>query len=251
MNRLKCIIGYDGTNFSGYQIQPNKRTVQADFERTLQKMHKGDLVKIVASGRTDANVHAVGQVIHFDSNLEIPETSWKRALNSMLPEDIQVHSVEFVKEDFHARFDVKAKEYRYKLLLSKDRNVFKRNYAYHYPYPLDFNAMNNATSYLVGTHDFTSFCAAKTEVKDKVRTIYQITIDQQEEELIFSFIGNGFLYNMVRILVGTLLDVGRGHIPAVKMKEILAQKDRSYSGKTVPGQGLYLWEVFYQDWKNV
>lgn len=251
MNRYKCIIAYDGTNFSGYQVQPNKRTVQSKFEDTLGKMHKGKSVKIFASGRTDATVHAVGQVIHFDSSLDIQESGWKRALNSMLPSDIRVQKVEKVDSHFHARFDVKAKEYRYKLLLSQDESVFTRNYLYHYPYPLNFEEMNKAASYLIGTHDFTSFCASKTEVKDKIRTIYHISIDKQDEELIFSFIGNGFLYNMVRILVGTLLDVGRGKIQANNVKHILENQDRSLSGKTAPGHGLYLWQVYYEDWEPI
>lgn len=250
MSRYKCIISYDGIHFSGYQVQPNKRTVQSEFEHALQKMHKGEQVKISASGRTDANVHALGQVIHFDSGLSIPDEGWKRALNSMLPEDIRVRSVEKVAPDFHARFDVKAKEYRYRLFVSKDPCVFKRHYTYHYPYPLNLPVMIEATDRLIGTHDFTSFCASKTEVQDKVRTIYQIKIEKQDDELIFSFIGNGFLYNMVRILVGTLLDVGSGQKDAKMMDTILSGKDRSLAGKTAPGQGLYLWQVFYKEWQE-
>lgn len=249
MSRYKCIISYDGTQFSGYQVQPNKRTVQSEIERVLQGMHKGNTVKVVGSGRTDANVHAFGQVIHFDSDLTIPIEGWKRALNSMLPQDIRIQSIEKADPQFHARFDVKAKEYRYRLLLSKDLCVFKRHYMYHYPYPLDLSAMKEAALRLIGTHDFTSFCASKTEVQDKVRTIYQINIEKQNDELLFSFIGNGFLYNMVRILVGTLLEVGSGQIALEKMGTIIAGKDRSLAGKTAPGHGLYLWQVFYEDWK--
>lgn len=247
MERIKCIIAYDGTNFSGYQVQPNKRTVQSEFESVLRKMHKGQEVKIVASGRTDAKVHAIGQVIHFDSVFTIRPDRWKHALNTMLPDDVQVILVEIVNSDFHARFDVTAKEYRYKLLTSKEGNVFKRNYSYHYHYPLDLEAMRDAATYLIGTHDFSSFCASRTGVKDKVRTIKQINIEKQSDELVFSFLGNGFLYNMVRILVGTLLDVGRGAMPPSEIENILAKKDRTQAGKTAPGHGLYLWKVFYDD----
>lgn|SRR5690606_13288504 len=250
MNRYKCTISYDGTQFSGYQIQPNKRTVQSEFERVLQGMHKGEHVKIVASGRTDATVHATGQVVHFDSYLLIPIDKWKRALNSMLPDDIRVRTVELAKPDFHARFDVKAKEYRYRLLISNDPCVFKRHYTHYYPYPLNLSAMREAAKYLLGTHDFTSFCASNTEVQDKVRTIYDIAIDRHNDELVISFVGNGFLYNMVRILVGTLLEVGNGQKEPVSIKSILSGKDRTLAGKTAPGYGLYLSQVFYEEWKK-
>ncbi|MEH7383156.1 tRNA pseudouridine(38-40) synthase TruA [Bacillus sp. JJ1533] len=250
MSRYKCIISYDGTQFSGYQVQPNKRTVQSEFEYVLQKMHKGEHIKIVASGRTDANVHALGQVVHFDSPLTIPVEGWRKALNSMLPEDIRVQTVEKVDPDFHARFDVKAKEYRYRLWTNEEPSVFKRQYTYHYPYSLNLQAMKEAASFLEGTHDFTSFCASKTEVQDKVRTIYQIKMEKLDDELIFSFIGSGFLYNMVRIIMGTLLDVGSGQKDAKTVPSILTGKDRSLAGKTAPGHGLYLWQVFYEEWKE-
>ncbi|THE12107.1 tRNA pseudouridine(38-40) synthase TruA [Bacillus timonensis] len=250
MRRYKCIISYDGTQFSGYQVQPNKRTVQSDLEHALQNMHKGEHIKIVASGRTDATVHALGQVVHFDSPLSIPVEGWKKALNSLLPDDIRVRSVEIVDPEFHARFDVKAKEYRYRLWMSEEPCVFKRQYTHHYPYPLNLNAMKEAAALLVGTHDFTSFCASKTEVQDKVRTIYLIKMEKQDNELILSFIGNGFLYNMVRIIVGTLLEVGSGQKEAKMMTSILAGKDRSLAGKTAPGHGLYLYQVYYEGWQE-
>lgn len=250
MIRYKCIISYDGTQFSGYQVQPNKRTVQSEFENALQKMHKGEQIKIVASGRTDATVHALGQVVHFDSPLTIPVEGWRKALNSLLPDDIRIRSVEMVEPDFHARFDVKAKEYRYRLLVSEESCVFKRHLTYHYPYPLNLYVMKEAAGLLVGTHDFTSFCASRTEVQDKVRTIYQINIEKHDDELILSFVGNGFLYNMVRIIVGTLLEVGSGQKDVRMMASILTGKDRSLAGKTAPGQGLYLWQVFYTEWQE-
>ncbi|MFP7300110.1 tRNA pseudouridine(38-40) synthase TruA [Neobacillus niacini] len=245
MIRYKCIISYDGSGFSGYQVQPKKRTVQSVIEAVLTKMHKGSPVKISASGRTDAGVHAKGQVIHFDSHLPLPEEKWELALNSMLPEDISVLSVERADPAFHARFDAKGKEYRYYLDLSPKRDPFQRHYAYHHPYPLNIEAMREATVYLLGTHDFSSFCSARTEVEDKVRTIETIEILQDEYRISFTFIGNGFLYNMVRILVGTLLEVGTGNRQPEEMVEILGKKDRRFAGKTAPGQGLYLWQVFY------
>jgi tRNA pseudouridine38-40 synthase len=208
-------------------------------------MHKGSSVKISASGRTDAGVHAKGQVIHFDSPLTLPVEKWELALNSMLPEDISVLSVKEADPAFHARFDANGKEYRYYLNQSPKRDPFQRNYAFHYPYPLNLEAMREASAYLLGTHDFSSFCSARTEVEDKVRTIKTIEILEDEEKVSFHFIGNGFLYNMVRILVGTLIEVGSGKRKSEEIMEILEKRDRRYAGKTAPGQGLYLWQVFY------
>lgn len=246
MQRYKCIISYDGTRFSGYQVQPNKRTVQSELEAVLTKMHKGTNVKIAGSGRTDAGVHAKGQVVHFDSPLPIPVEKWEMALNSLLPEDIAVLRVEKVHESFHARFDACGKEYRYFLYLSSKRDPFQRNYAYQYPYRLDLEAMEEACQYLLGTHDFSSFCSAKTEIEDKVRTIETIDLIQEGDLFSIRFVGNGFLYNMVRILVGTLLEVGSGDRKPIDILDILEKKDRRFAGKTAPAHGLYLWNVFYK-----
>jgi tRNA pseudouridine38-40 synthase len=247
MQRLKCILEYDGTAFSGYQIQPNQRTVQAEIEEVLKKMHKGTTVRIFASGRTDAGVHAVGQSIHFDTTLKIPVNKWKIALNSLLPEEIFIQRVQRTSSTFHARYDVKSKEYRYKVSLLRDRDVFMRNYHYHYPYQLDYIAIKEAIKYLVGTHDFTSFCSAKTEVEDRLRTIYEIEFFEVDDLLTFRFVGNGFLYNMVRIMVGTLLEIGQGMKRPEEIVSIIEQRDRSKAGKTAPGNGLYLWKVNYDN----
>lgn len=245
MQRYKCVIAYVGTAFSGYQIQPNKRTVQSEIESALEKLHKGKHVRIFASGRTDAGVHAKGQVIHFDSPLKIPTEKWTIALNTLLPDDIAVLKTEVVSNDFHARFDVSAKEYRYYMHLSKIRDPFQTHLAYQFKYPLNIEKMILASKYLLGTHDFTSFCSAKTEVEDRVRTIHKIELVEENGMLVFHFVGNGFLYNMVRILVGTLLEVGTGDRDAATIPTILASQDRKNAGKTAPAQGLYLWEVFY------
>ncbi|MEW8987195.1 MAG: tRNA pseudouridine(38-40) synthase TruA [Bacillus sp. (in: firmicutes)] len=245
MQRYKCVIAYVGTAFSGYQVQPNKRTVQSEFESALQKLHKGEQVRIFASGRTDAGVHAKGQVIHFDSPLKIPVEKWTIALNTLLPHDISVLKTEAAPNDFHARFDVIAKEYRYYLHLSTIRDPFQHNFAYQFKYPLNTEAIVTASKLLLGTHDFTSFCSAKTEVEDRVRTIHEIDMIEDEDLLVFRFVGNGFLYNMVRILVGTLLEIGSGERDAATIPAILASHDRTKAGKTAPAHGLYLWEVFY------
>ncbi|HWO78627.1 MAG TPA: tRNA pseudouridine(38-40) synthase TruA [Bacillus sp. (in: firmicutes)] len=245
MQRIKLTISYDGTNFNGYQVQPNERTVQSELEKVLEQIHKGKTVKVTASGRTDRFVHAVGQVVHFDTDLSIPPEKWSRALNSLLPDDILVREAEWVANDFHARFDAVRKEYRYKLNRGPLPDLFKRNFEYHYPYPLDIEKMRKAAAHLLGTHDFSSFSSAKSEVEDRIRTIYTIEVIEIEDEVIFQFIGNGFLYNMVRILVGTLLEVGIGKREPDSMHQLLEGKDRRLAGKTAPGHGLYLWRVEY------
>ncbi|MFS0891260.1 tRNA pseudouridine(38-40) synthase TruA [Peribacillus frigoritolerans] len=246
MPKYKCVIAYDGTDFAGYQVQPEKRTIQSEFEAVLAQMHKGTIIKVTASGRTDSGVHAKGQVLHFESPLTFPTENWIKAFSALLPTDIIALEVDIVPDDFHARFHTTGKEYRYIVARSKLRDPFKRNYAYHYPYPLNVEAMREAISYLIGTHDFTSFCSAKTEVVDKIRTIKEMDFEESDDFLVFRFVGEGFLYNMVRILVGTLLDVGSGKMSPHDMSGILDKKDRSFAGKTAPAQGLYLWKVFYK-----
>ena len=246
MQRYKSIISYDGSGFSGYQVQPKKRTVQSELEAVLAKMHKGEPLKVSASGRTDAGVHAKGQVIHFDSHLPISEEKWEIALNSLLPEEISVLSVKKVESTFHARFNAIGKEYHYVLQLSKRRDPFQRNFSYLYPYELNIEAMREASCFFIGTHDFTSFCSAKTEVEDRIRTIETIDLILDNDFLTLRFVGNGFLYNMVRILTGTLLEVGSGKRKPEEMADLLAKKDRRLAGKTAPAQGLYLWKVFYE-----
>lgn len=244
MQRIKCTISYDGTLFSGYQVQVNTRTVQGEIEKVLQTMHK-KAVKVIASGRTDAGVHATGQVIHFDTSLAIPAEKWVQALNAMLPDDIAILSAEYVHETFHARYDAQGKQYRYVIDLSKVRNPLTRNYTYHYPYPVDVERIKKACTYAIGTHDFSSFCAANTSVVDKVRTIYSISCEQVGTSLTLTYTGNGFLYNMVRILTGTLIEIGAGMKEPEDMKKIIEACDRSAAGKTAPAQGLYLQEVYY------
>jgi tRNA pseudouridine38-40 synthase len=246
MPRLKATISYDGTNFSGYQVQPGKRTVQLAVESSLKQIHKGQDIRITASGRTDAGVHAVGQVIHFDSPFNIPVANWPRALNALLPEDIYVKKVEIVSDTFHARFDVAQKEYRFKLLNRPSPDLFRRLYTVHIPEPLDIARMQEAAIYIKGTHDFTSFCAANTSVVDKVRTISLLEVQPAlEDEIHVRVIGNGFLYQMVRIIVGQLVTIGKGKAEPGIIQDIINAKDRQKAFPTAPPQGLYLWEVKY------
>lgn len=248
MQKIKCTISYDGTNFSGYQIQPNKRTIQGEIEKVLSTMHKGEFVRIYSSGRTDTGVHARRQVFHFETDLQIAEDNWKRALNSQLPEDIFVHQVEKVDEPFHARFSAQSKEYRYFVLLTEERDVFLRHYRYMTREQFDIAAIEAACKVFEGTHDFTAFSSARSTVKgDKVRTLYEVSVSQQDNELCFILRGNGFLYHMARIIVSVLLDAGKGLVSPKEIKEMFAKKSRGTIGKTLPPEGLFLWQVHYEN----
>ncbi|MBM7542811.1 tRNA pseudouridine(38-40) synthase TruA [Amphibacillus cookii] len=246
--RMLATVSYDGTAYAGYQVQPNQTTIQSTIEAALRQIHKGKSVKIVASGRTDAGVHAIGQTFHFDSHLAIPPANWKKALNAVLPNDIVIKNVMTVTDDFHARYDVCQKTYRYVVLNAEDLDPFTRNYSYHIKRHLDIEAINKACSYLLGEHDFTAFCAANHNVKGSmVREIYQACCVKEANLVTFTFSGNGFLYNMVRIIVGTLIEVGLGERTIDAFRNVIESLDRSYAGKTAPAQGLYLQEVQYKE----
>jgi len=246
MKRMKCILSYDGTNFSGFQIQPRKRTVHGEIEKALKKIHKGRAIRIQASGRTDSGVHAKGQTIHFDTDYRIPLTNWKQALNTLLPKDMYVHQVKVVPTDFHVRYDVIKKEYRYYIWNEQERDVLKQNYYYQFPYPLQIEKMQAACVYLQGEHDFTTFSSAKSTIKgSKIRTLSHISCEQNGNEIEFILRGDGFLYHMVRIIIGCLVDIGQGKREASDIPALLQRKDRQLLGETVPAQGLYLWEVNY------
>lgn len=246
LKRLKATISYDGTDFSGYQVQPGKRTVQLELEKVLIKMHKGKKIPVTASGRTDAKVHALGQVIHFDTDLQIPPENFKKALNVQLPTDIRVLEVEEVSSDFHARFSVTGKRYRYIWNCEEVQSPFRRNYTVETRgVKPDVEKMVKASEYILGTHDFSCFCASNTSVVDKVRTVHRLEFQWIGEELHMTIEGNGFLYNMVRIIAGTLWEVGIGKREVENLKTVIASKDRTLAGKTAPPHGLYLEKVFY------
>lgn len=247
MTRYKAIIAYDGTHFNGFQKQPNGRTVQEEMEKTLKKMANGKEITVFGSGRTDAGVHAMGQVIHFDYPEERPLERMRFALDTQSSEDIAVKAVEIVSDDFHARYLVKEKTYQFRVDIGKPRSPFRRHYASYFPYPLDLSKIQRALPDLIGTHDFTSFCASGSSIEDKVRTIYEAKMEVNEvgDELLFTFRGNGFLYKMIRILVGTLLKIGNGRLSEDSIPEIIAKKDRNAAGPTAHPEGLYLYEVVY------
>ena len=248
--RYKLTMAYDGHLFHGFQIQPNERTVQGVIEEALKKMTKGKRVVVHGSGRTDAGVHAKGQVIHFDyPGKEIPAKNMMLALNALMPIDTVFFESEIVDEDFHVQYSTKGKWYRYVVDQHRFTDPFNRFYTGHYPYPLDTSLMQQAAKDLIGEHDFTSFAASGGQIVDKVRTIYYVNImpDPDKKQIIFDFIGNGFLYNMVRILVGTLLEIGNQKRPVDDIPRVLKAKDRQEVRTTAPASGLYLQHVFYED----
>ncbi|MGE7695381.1 tRNA pseudouridine(38-40) synthase TruA [Lysinibacillus sp. NPDC094177] len=246
MRRLKAIISYDGTQFSGYQVQPGERTVQAEVERVLAIMHKGEKIKVTASGRTDARVHATGQTLHFDSPLSIPVDKYMKALNVQLPRDIRVMSIEEVATDFHARYSVTGKRYRYIWSCEPVQSPFRRYYTVETNgVKPNVEAMQKAAKAIIGTHDFSCFCAANTSVKDKVRTVTTLQFEWYGEELHMVIEGSGFLYNMVRIIAGTLWEVGIGRRDIENVELVVKSMNRDKAGKTAPPQGLYLEKVFY------
>lgn len=245
MRRIKLVMEYLGTDFSGFQVQPNKRTVQGEVERVLTEI-MGERIKIYASGRTDAGVHSLGQVAHFDTEKEVDCSFVIHQLNSMLPTDITIKEVCEVPLDFDSRFSVKRKTYGYKFYLSRFERAMFLNRALRVNDNVNIEKMKDACKYLIGTFDFTSFVARKSGKTDFVRTIYSAEIKDIDDGL-FEFVisGNGFLYNMVRIIVGTLIDIGSGRKNPEDMKKIIDAKDRSLAGKTVLPHGLYMKKVEY------
>ena len=249
----KLILQYDGTKLNGWQKQGNTdNTIQGKLEAILERMY-GQYVEIHGSGRTDAGVHALGQV----ANFHVPEVSSgekvkvysneeiKSTLNEYLSKDIRVMKVETVDERFHARLTAKAKTYEYRIDNGEIANVFQRKYVMREETPLNLEAMRQAAGCLIGTHDFKTFCANKKMKKSTVRTIYSIHIEEKEGIVSIKYNGNGFLYNMVRILTGTLIEVGRGKRKPEEMQEIINAQDRGAAGFTAPAQGLFLVEVEY------
>lgn len=239
--RFKVTVAYDGTNYQGFQSQTNGIGIQGIIEGVLEKIEKQP-VTIFASGRTDKGVHAIAQVFHFDSSSRMKEKSWFRALNTYLPDDIRVLKVDIVKDDFHARHSALKKQYIY--LLSKDYNLFSRNHEAFIGYDLDFNKMAEATKQLIGTHDFKGF-AAYVEHKPTIKIMYEASVVETSTHYIFSFTANGFLKYMVRSLVGTIIDIGRGRKEVSVIEAILTTQDRQLAGKTASPEGLYLKEVIY------
>lgn len=246
MKRVKLVVAYDGTKYCGWQVQPNAVTVAGVINKALSEL-LGEEITIMGASRTDAGVHAMGNVAVFDTNNRIPGNKVSYALNQRLPEDIRIQHSEEVAPEFHPRFCSCRKTYCYRILNSPFPNPCKRLYEYFVHRKIDVEAMQEAAQYLVGTHDFKSFCSANTQVKDTVRTIYSLDVHRMGDEVIITVNGNGFLYNMVRIIAGTLLQVGTGLKKPEDVKVMLEGLDRTLSGPTAPALGLMLMKIDYLD----
>ena len=245
MVRYKATISYDGTLFSGFQRQPNARSIQEEIEKTLLRLNSGTPVTVHGAGRTDAGVHAYGQVANFHTNCMMSVSEIKNYLTKYLPSDIGIVEVSEASERFHSRLNAKEKTYLYRIAIPGVSNVFERKYLWYFPETLDIKKMEEAASLLIGTHDFKGFSSIKKTKKSTVRSIYNIKIKKTKKEIQISYTGNGFLHNMVRILTGTLVEVGCGKIKPEDITKALESTKRSDAGITAPPQGLFLVSVEY------
>ena len=236
---------YDGTAYSGFQSQPNLDTIQDRLESALQIINNGKKTNIVATGRTDKGVHALCQYAHADIDVDITEYKLKRAMNSNLPDDIHVIETYIVSDDFHARYNVKSKEYKYYINLG-EYNPLERNYVFQYNYILNVEKIKDAIKVFLGTHDFRAFVTENKEKENCVRTIDYVNVEQEDDKLIITFSGDGFLRYQVRNMVGILIRVGENKISTEDVEKILESKDRTTTGKTAPPEGLYLTNVSYE-----
>ena len=242
--RVGLQIEYDGTAYAGWQRQKNAPSVQAAIEQALfETLHWQGT--IIGAGRTDAGVHALGQVAHFDIETRVPPDRFSYMLNQTLPPDIRVVKSWAAEEGFHARKSARGKHYRYTIYHAPHASALERNQSLHVPQKLDIAAMRQAAQALVGEHDFSAFRTMGSNIVGTVRTIYRLTVREEGRHIYIDVYGNGFLYNMVRIIAGTLIAVGKGKIPPEAMGNILAAKDRTLAGATAPARGLCMCEVFY------
>ena len=246
MKRVMLIVAYDGTAYCGWQVQPNAITVEGVLNEALTNL-LGEQITVIGASRTDSGVHAMGNVAVFDTDSRIPGEKFSYALNQRLPENIRIQSSCEVPIDFHPRKVNCSKTYQYRVVNSEFPNPMKRLYAHFVYYKLDVGKMQQAAEYLVGEHDFKSFCSIHSQAKETIRTIYSIEIVKEREEVIITIRGNGFLYNMVRIIAGTLLQVGMGSRRPEEIEEILLAKDREVAGPTAPACGLTLLQIHYED----
>ena len=243
--RFLIKFSYDGTNYSGFQTQPGLNTIQEKLEDALAIINNGKKTNIVATGRTDKGVHALCQYAHADIDVDINEYKLKRAMNSNLPDDIHVIETKIVPADFHARYYVKSKEYKYYINLG-EYNPLERNYVFQYNYTLNVEKMKEAINVFLGTHDFRAFVTESKEKENCVRTITYVNVEQEQNKIVITFRGDGFLRYQVRNMVGLLIRVGENKISTEDVERILESKDRTTTGKTAPPEGLYLTNVSYE-----
>ena len=248
MKRIKLVVAYDGTNYKGWQIQPNGITIEEVLNRELSRL-LGEEIVVTGASRTDSGVHSLGNVCAFDTNTRMPAEKISYALNQSLPEDIVVQESSEVSPDFHPRFSKSRKTYEYRILNRKFRNPTRRLDTYFYHYPLDVEKMNQAAQYIVGEHDFASFCSSGSQAETTVRTVYSCQVNKDSESDIISIriTGGGFLYNMVRIIAGTLIKIGGSDMSAETMIDIIEAADRPAAGPTAPANGLTMIGLEYEE----
>ncbi len=245
MRNVKLLIEYDGTNYLGWQVQPKGSTIQGILEEKIRLLTK-EPVRLFGSGRTDSGVHAFGQVAHFKTRSQMDVRTIQRALNSLLPPDIVIREVEAADEDFHARRHSKSKVYEYRILNRNLRSAFHREYAWYIPQKLNFTEMKKASQSLIGEHDFSAFRSVGSPTRTTVRRVIRAEWKRGREGFIrFEIEANGFLKQMVRAIVGTLVEVGKGKMDAAEFRKVLESKDRRNAGPTAPARGLFLKEVKY------
>ena len=250
MKNVKLTIEYDGTMYHGWQVQKNAITVQQKVTEAIYHLTK-EHVNLIGSSRTDEGVHAYGQVANFITNSTIPQERFAHALNTFLPPDIVVVKSEGVPLKFHARYDTKGKKYRYIIYNRRIKSALWKDRAYHVRNEINVDIMKEAAKFLVGTYDFSSFRASGSSTKTSIRTIHEISVEKSGDLITIDVSGNGFLYNMVRIIAGTLVEMGIRNVHPSKMADIINAKDRKKAGKTAPPQGLYLMEVYYLERKII
>jgi tRNA pseudouridine38-40 synthase len=246
MRRIKLIVAYDGTEYSGWQIQPEAPTIEMCLDKAIHEL-TGENVHVTGASRTDAGVHAYGNVAVFDTESTIPGDRFTFALNRFLPDSIVIQDSWEVSVDFHPRHCNTRKTYEYRILNTAVPLPQKRNFTWHVAGSIDIEKMKEAAAYIVGEHDFKSFCCVRTQAESTVRTIYSLEVLQEGSEIIIRIKGNGFLYNMVRIITGTLIQVGKGRFSPEYVKQMLEAKDRTVAGQTAPPQGLTLVGIEYVD----
>ncbi len=241
---IKLTIEYDGTAYHGWQRQPRHISIQQVIKEKIEIIAK-EKINLIGASRTDAGVHALGQVTNFRTESRMDEGEWLRALNSLLPSDIVIKKTETVPFDFHSRFSARGKQYKYLILNQPVPSALNRNYAWHIPYPLKITGMRKAARFLIGRHNFSSFRASSCSAKNPVRTIKRLTITKKDSFIQFTIEADAFLHHMVRNIVGTLVYVGMGKLLPTQIENILKSKDRRLAGKTAPPHGLYLVKVKY------
>ena len=244
MKNLLFTLRYDGTDYHGWQVQENANTVQQTFQDAAERIC-GVRDNVIGCSRTDSGVHADMYCCNMRTESSLSPEKWKSAMNGVLPHDIAVTDCREVPFEFHARYDCSGKRYVYRIWNAQERNPFISRYSYHYKYPLDADFLNRQASQMLGTHDFSAFCAAGASVGDKTRTVESARFERQGDLVSFRVRGDGFLYNMVRIMVGTCLDIAAGKIEKGKIKEIIDSGDRKNAGHTAPAHGLFLDSVIY------